>query len=95
MININSSFYHVSCLIFLNLIYIKDSCLCLRGGEKEEELKIFLDTVLDSVVKSEMSTLLCALCDRKFGYKLKCNHPDCNLAFHTHCAYIHGIYFDL
>ncbi|EAR85832.2 PHD zinc finger protein (macronuclear) [Tetrahymena thermophila SB210] len=95
MIDVNHQFYHVSCLIFLNLIYIKDSCISLRGGESDEDMIKFQQNLLDIVVKNELQNYMCAICQKRQGYKIKCNHCDCNLAFHTHCAYIEGLYFDI
>ncbi|KAL4510577.1 hypothetical protein ABPG72_004731 [Tetrahymena utriculariae] len=95
MIDVSHQFYHVSCLIFLNLIYIKDSCISLRGGESDEDIIKFQQNLLDVVVKNELLNQMCAICQKRQGYKIKCNHCDCNLSFHTHCAYIEGLYFDI
>ncbi|KAL4463963.1 hypothetical protein ABPG74_005900 [Tetrahymena malaccensis] len=95
MIDVSHQFYHVSCLIFLNLIYIKDSCISLRGGESDEDIIKFQQNLLDIVVKNEFQNQMCAICQKRQGYKIKCNNCDCNLSFHTHCAYIEGLYFDI
>ncbi|XP_058080156.1 uncharacterized protein LOC131228432 isoform X3 [Magnolia sinica] len=46
-------------------------------------------------ISKERDLLVCCICRRKHGVCIKCNHDDCQTAFHPTCAKCVGLHMDV
>ncbi|XP_058078680.1 uncharacterized protein LOC131227010 [Magnolia sinica] len=51
--------------------------------------------IIEETISKERDLLVCCICRRKHGVCIKCNHDDCQTAFHPTCAKRVGLHMDV